>query len=319
MTAEASAPLVSVVLATHDRCDRLRQLLDSLERQALAPERFEVVIVDDASSDGTPALLSERERRGTLRLRVLRHEDSRGPAGARNAGWRAATAPLIAFTDDDCIADPRWLEAALAVHEADRSAVIQGRTDPNPAEQRIQGPLAHTVQIHVLGPSYETCNIFYPRELLDRLGGFDEESFSMPGGEDTDLAWKAIDLGRSTRWAEDARVWHAVTWLGPIGKVRMAWRWHETMLVFKRHPGLREHLIHGVFWKWQHYHLARTMLAVALPRRWWPLRWWLAAPYVNYLVDRRTGPILAPAIVAHDLTEMIACVRGAVRYRFPVI
>jgi glycosyltransferase involved in cell wall biosynthesis len=318
----AAAPLVSVVLATHNRADRLQALLESLREQTLDRERFEVVVVDDASSDGrTPEVLDAEAARGELRLTLIRRDVAEGPAHARNKGWRVAKAALIAFTDDDCVVVPRWLEAALEVAGEHPGAVIQGRTDanPDPEEQRLLSPFSHTVVVQRLGPSYETCNVFYPRELLELLGGFDEESFSMPGGEDTDLAWKAMEIGRETAWAEEAQAYHAVTWLGPIGRIRLAWRWHETILCFKRHPGLREHLIHGVFWKWTHYHLARTLLAIALPRRLWPLRWWLAAPYVSYLVDRRTGPLLAPAIVAHDVTETIAAVRGAIRYRVLVI
>ena len=319
----ASTPDVSVVLATHNRAKRLAALLESLRAQTIGTGRFEVIVVDDASSDdgATRAVLHAESARGELDLRVVHHETSSGPASARNEGWRLARAPLVAFTDDDCVVVPEWLEAGLDIAEEHPGAVIQGPTDPSldPEERKLLGPLCHTVQVIKLGPSYETCNIFYPRELLEELGGFDEVSFSMPGGEDTDLAWKAMEIGRETVWADRAQAYHAITWSGPVGRVKLAWRWHETMLIFKRHPGLRRYLVRGVFWKDTHYQLARTMLAVALPRRWWPLRWWLAAPYVNYLVNRRTGPLLAPVIVAHDLTEMVACVRGSLRYRVLVI
>jgi hypothetical protein len=91
------------------------------------------------------------------------------------------------------------------------------------------------------------------------------------------------------------------------------------MLCFKRHPGLRKHLIAKVFWKQTHYDLARFVLAMILPRRLWPLRWWLAARYVVHLTNRRSGPLLAPYLVLHDLVEVVAVLRGAVRYRVPVI
>jgi hypothetical protein len=70
-----------------------------------------------------------------------------------------------------------------------------------------------------------------------------------------------------------------------------------------------------VFWKWNHYALARAVLALLLPRRWWPVQWWLAAPYVDMLTNRRSGPLLAPYLVLHDLVEVVAVVRGGVRYR----
>ena len=106
-------PEIAVVAATHNRSDRLAALLDALRAQTLGSDRFEVVIVDDASSDGTRELLAEARGRGDLALTVLHQDSSRGPAAARNAGWRAATAPLVAFTDDDCRPSPGWLAAGL--------------------------------------------------------------------------------------------------------------------------------------------------------------------------------------------------------------
>ena len=83
-----TAPLVSVVTATHNRADRLSALLDALHAQTLAREAFEVVIVDDASSDRTRDVLEREERRGQLRMRTARHDEPKGPATARNRGWR---------------------------------------------------------------------------------------------------------------------------------------------------------------------------------------------------------------------------------------
>ena len=78
---------IAVVAATHNRRDRLAALLDALRAQTIGTERFEVVIVDDASSDGTRELLADAVWRGDIALTVLRHGASRGPAAARNAGW----------------------------------------------------------------------------------------------------------------------------------------------------------------------------------------------------------------------------------------
>ena len=314
-------PRVSVVLATHNRAARLVALLDSLREQTIGPSAFEVIVVDDASDDdGATRATLEAAAAGDLDLRVVHREASRGPAVARNQGWRAARAPLVAFTDDDCRAAPQWLEAALAVAGAHPGAIVQGRTDPMPEEFERFSPFHHTLVIHEAGPSYETCNIFYPRALLERLGGFDEEHFSGPGGEDTDLAWRAIGQGVETVFAEEAQAYHAVQWLGPIGKLKLASRWHETMLVFKRYPELRRrHMVARVFWKWEHYMLARMVLAALLPRRLWPVKYWLVAPYLYHLSNRRTGPLLVPYLLLHDAVETFAVLRGAVRYRTLVI
>ncbi|MGH2840341.1 MAG: glycosyltransferase family 2 protein, partial [Solirubrobacteraceae bacterium] len=174
---------VAVVVATRDRAGRLAQLLDALERQTLASERMEVVVVDDGSSDGTGELLAERAD-GPLPLRWVSQPQSRGPAAARNRGWRMTTAPLIAFTDDDCVPAEGWLEALLTLAAARPQAVVQGCTLPNPAELEGLDAFAKTLTITGPSPHFQTCNIIYPRPILEQLDGFDE-AFPAPTGEDT--------------------------------------------------------------------------------------------------------------------------------------
>jgi glycosyltransferase involved in cell wall biosynthesis len=307
-------------MATRDRPMRLARQLATLRAQTLDAALYEIVVVDDASGPETVELLRrEAAREDGPRLTVIRRETPGGPGGARNTGWRSARGRLIAFTDDDCEATPRWLEAGLAAHRARPDAFIQGPVSPIPAELPSFGPFSHTVEVASLGPNFQTANIFYPRELLERLGGFDETAHRRTG-EDTDLAWRAIEhLGVEPVWAEDARVHHAVMQLGPIGKLRLAWRWDETALSFKRFRGRRRHVQFGVFWSPTHLWLLRAVLALVVPRRYWYLRLWLAAPYVNRLTNRRSGPLVAPYIILHDLVEIAACVRGALRYRVLVI
>lgn len=310
---DPAAPRVSVVFATRDRPQRLAALLDSLRHQTLGAEEFEVVAVDDGSALENRRVLQAALDRGDLQLHVIWRESSGGPAVARNAGWRAARAPLVAFTDDDCASAEDWLEQGLRAAERDPGAILQGPVEPIPEELHRLTYFHHTFTNRDCGPWFETANIFYPRAVLERLGGFDE-SFTAPGGEDTDLAWRALAQGIPARPAPEALVHHAVSALGVRGKLRRANRWTGTVRVFADHPGLRRHLVAGVFWSPTHYALARAMLALCLPRRWWPLRLWLAAPYVTHVSDRRSGPLLAPYIVLHDLVEMQAVLRGAARH-----
>jgi GT2 family glycosyltransferase len=306
-------PRVSVVTATFNRPQRLAALLDSLRAQTI--DDFEVLVVDDASTDATARVLAEQEARGDLDLRVVRREANGGQAAARNDGWRAARAPLVAFTDDDCTADPGWLEAGLAaIAAAPEGAVVQGRTDPIEDELARFGPYSTTHWIHTAGPWFETCNIFYPRALLERLGGFDAPAFGRWGGEDTDLAWRAIEAGAPVAYAPEARVRHAVHVLGPLGRLRFAARAGQTMRVFARHPELRRrHAIRGLFWKWSHYRLVLLIAALVLPRRLWPVHLWLAAPYLAHEAPR-SGKALAPYVLVHDLVEMGAAARGSVKH-----
>jgi GT2 family glycosyltransferase len=309
-------PLVSVVVATYNRPARLAALLESLRDQTLPSDAFEVVIVDNGSAAATQELLDGVSAAGGLQLRVVRHTSTRGPAGARNAGWPLATAPLVAFTDDDCTADARWLRAALEVHADHPRAVIQGRTEPNPRELDAQGLFSRTVRVDRLGPQYETCNVFYPRAALELLGGFVESFDPFPGGEDTDLAWRAIEAGWDTVFAPQARVFHAVERIGLSGTLRVAARWTPTVRVFAEHPQTRSMLYHGVFWNVWHYLLWRSVLALAGPA--W-LRRLLLTRHLSELRRRSratgSGGWAVPFLILHDAVECWAIARGARRYR----
>jgi GT2 family glycosyltransferase len=311
---------------TRDRVGRLRRLLDSLRAQTVRD--FEVIVVDDACTRGTPELLRREAERdpddGRLDLRAVRREEPGGPARARNEGWRLARAPLVVFMDDDCTVTEDWLRELLEAADAAPGAIVQGRTVPNPAETGKLGPYSRSLRVEEPGPYYQGTNILYPRELLKRLGGFDADSFPGFYGEDTDLAWRAIELGTPVEWAPRALVHHAVFEVGPLATLRIATRWTQSIQIFKRHPALRgPHLTYGVFWKGSHYLLVRALLALLLRRRSRMLALWLGAPYVRHLLIRGErdggGARAAPFYLVHDLVEMVTVLRGALRYRTPVI
>jgi glycosyltransferase involved in cell wall biosynthesis len=313
-------PLVSVVIATHDRPDRLERALLALRAQTLRPDSYEIVVVDDGSGPATTETIRRflGDDDGPT-VTVLRQDPSRGPAAARNRGWRSARAPLVAFTDDDCETTTGWLQELVLSADANPGAIVQGPTVPNPAEAEALDGFSHTLSGTKLGPWFETANILYPRGVLERVGGFDEEAFSGPGGEDTDLAWKAMGTGARAVWAGEAVVHHAVAPVGWRGLLRKAWKWDETMLCFKRHPVLRQELFWGVFWTRQHVLLALALLAAGLPGLPRVVRAALVVPYARRLYAGRRTPMLAPFRLALDLVETAACVRGSLRYRVLVL
>lgn len=321
-----TVPDVSVVVATRDRRDRLAALLAGLRAQTIDPERFEVVVVDDGSTDGTPALLADEAARGDLDLRTIRLGRSAGPAAARNRGWRVARAQTIAFTDDDCVPDPGWLEAGLRACGGNPGAIVQGRTTPSAEEWERLGPVAraftHTVEVREADPHLQTCNVFYPRDVLEREEGFDEAVFARVEGEDADLAWRAIAAGALTAFAPDASVVHGRIPIGAIGRLRRAASWD--LKAYALHRGLREAwFTRRWFWLGRHYLLARALVAAVLPRWLLPVKAWLAAPYAAHLVERGRaeggGPALAPYYLLADLLELGAAARASVRYRVPML
>ena len=290
-----------MVVPAHARPERLSALLG-----ALAPQDCEVIVAADAPTPAVRAVLAEAG------VRVV-EPAGRGPAAARNAGWRAARTELVAFTDDDCLPAPGWV-AALAAAAGD-GAVVQGRVEPLPAERGRLGPFARTLVVESAGPFFQTANILYERALLERLGGFDE-TYAFPAGEDTDLGWRAREAGAEVRYAPDALVWHAVHELGWRGMVRDAPRWGSALRLVKRHPAIREHFDHRFFWKRSHARLLLAAGGLVVSRR---AGWLAALPWLA--VHRHEHPSAAslvralPAHLAVDAAEVAAFARGSLRAR----
>ena len=239
---------VAVVVATRNRADLLLRLLDTLAAQRGAPP-FEVVVVDDGSTDGTPERVEKAATALPMPVRVLRQEQSTGPAGARNRGWQATDAPLVAFTDDDCVPVLGWLAALAAAVETDGAALAAGVTT-YPAEQAdLRATWSYWMEDDGESGHYSTCNVLYRRDALVAVDGFDSEGFRhrtrrrgvsrCVNGEDTDLAWRAIGAGFGATIAPDAVVHHEVFPLRWGEHVRNIPRLEGLVLLMKKHPHLR--------------------------------------------------------------------------------
>lgn len=313
----------SVVVATHNRRDRVHRLLDCLAAQVGAPA-FEVVVVDDGSSDDTSPSLAARTG-DPFELIAVRLEPNRGPAAARNAGWRAARASLVYFTDDDCVPEADWLAAlTAAVAEVD---VAQGRTVPDDAQADRYGPFSRTMVVPYEEGFYETCNIVYRRSLLEQLGGFDE-TFRFPYGEDTDLAWRAREIGARTTFAADAVVKHDVWPSDFRAHLRDMRRREGLVLAFKKHPQLRGYLGRGLFFRQIHPPTVTTcsaLLWLAIrPRS--GVRWTAAAgaalwyAWVCHLVRHKPPrrwqwTTVVPLAFIADTYEVAVMARASFKYR----
>jgi GT2 family glycosyltransferase len=314
---------IAVVVATHNRPRRLAAMLAALRAQERPAD--EVVVVDDGSTAETAAVLGAELERAELPLRVIRRDRAGGPAIARDQGWRASEAPLIAFTDDDCAPAPEWLAELERAADAEPDRFIQGMTLPDPAELGGYGPFSRSIWVRELDPAFQTCNIAYPRRLLERIDGFDTATFGRaPGGEDCDLGWRAIEAGARPLFAPDALVHHAVDDVGAIGKLRVAARWTTPMAAYARHRELRRSTFRfGIFWKEIHWLFFKALLGALLPNRWHALRAWLIYPYLQDIWARGRleggGPLLAPYFILHDAVEIVAVARAAVRTRTPML
>ncbi len=241
---------VAIVVATRDRVALLLRLLDALAGQEGAPD-FEVVVVDDGSSDETAARARARAAELPFPVRVVQQERSTGPAGARNRGWRQTPAEVVVFTDDDCVPEPDWLRELVGALERDGADLAAGVTTFTADQADRRGTWAYWMEDDGRGGHYSTSNVAYRRVALEAVGGFDDEGFVNPShrrsaprcvnGEDTDLAWRAIGAGYRSTIAPGAVVYHDVFSLAWREHLRNVPRLAGLVLLIKKHPHLRAH------------------------------------------------------------------------------
>jgi len=313
-----SPPEIAVVIPTRGRETRLAFGLEALTGQ-LEADRFEVLVVRDEDAPGPFA-----PQPPGLRVRYLMRPGAAGPAAKRNFGWRSTQAPLVAFTDDDCRAAPHWL-ASLLEAAPGPDAFLQGRTAPDPEERQLLHGLARSMDVAEPTGWFETCNMAYPRELLERLDGFDER-FDF-GGEDTDLAYRAIAAGAQPRFLEDAIVWHAVVSRSGPAALREATRWRDAAAVVARHPELHDALFRRHFWNRAHMGLAIGLAGLIFARRAPAITLMAALPYldvrVNWREPRARGVarslVTLPLYALIDAIEIAARLPSALRHRVAVI
>jgi glycosyltransferase involved in cell wall biosynthesis len=275
---------VSVVVPTYQRAASLPGLIAALEAQTLPPDRFEVIVADDASGDDTPRVLAELASRARVALRVIRNERNLGPGATRNAAWRTSTAPIVAFTDDDCTPQPGWLEAGLRAFDEGSPGVVQGRTLPDPSAPRTAW--AKTVRVDRLTGLFESCNIFYRWDVLQEIGGFDEE-IKVPFGEDTAAGWEARRRGHTATFAPEALVYHSVTHPGARYWWRYAMMHRNFPLLVRKFPEMRRELLWLRLFMWRDRAVFDAALAGIAAGIAWPPAFALVLPYLYKRVPRR--------------------------------
>jgi GT2 family glycosyltransferase len=303
---------LGLIVPTHERPLRLRWLLNALEEAEDPGVPWELVVAHNAGDAPTRELLAERGVRSV----VL--PDGAGPAALRNAAWRASGADTIVFTDDDCRPPAGWLRTLAAVARANPGAIVQGATQPDPDELGVfqRAPHARSQQIDPPHVMAQTCNIAYPRAVLDAAGGFDE-TFPQAVGEDTDLALRARAAGAPYVAAPEALTYHAVDW-GLVRRMRGSWRWQHMVLLVRKHPELRRELpLRGLAWKTAHAAWLLAAAGLVLRRPWLALPWLLGVPVVYGRHPRalaRTA-LEVPGRFALDGVETAALLRGSARHR----
>ncbi|HET7813445.1 MAG TPA: glycosyltransferase [Candidatus Baltobacteraceae bacterium] len=165
---------VSIVVPVYNGADTLKTCLQSLQTQTLPRERYEIIVVDDGSSDASAQIALDAG------VQLIRQPNGGAPA-ARNTGIAAARGTWVAFTDSDCVASRGWLAALLQAAQSVPGALgAAGKT----IGLKSQTPAARFVDLmggldairslqHPRFPFAPTANVLYSREALEKAGGFD--------------------------------------------------------------------------------------------------------------------------------------------------
>lgn len=211
---------ISVVIATHNRAESLRDCLYSLVTQSFSPRRFEIIVVNDGSIDSTPSVLDEFARYFKASFVRIDHANQ-GVSAARNEGIAVARSRIIAFTDDDCILPPDWLDRIASLWEKAGEGIVgiggpltTVTTGTPTFTSRFINYLDEFNYIPVLTdwyikpvhvscltgvetvPYLRTANASFRKKCLEEIGGFDA-AFKQPGGEDPDLCYRLMKCGYS--------------------------------------------------------------------------------------------------------------------------
>jgi GT2 family glycosyltransferase len=199
-----SWPHVSVVVCTHNGSATLRECLEGLDE--LDYPGYEVIVVDDGSTDSSAAIASEYD------CRLIRTEN-RGLSSARNTGLAVASGEIVAYIDDDARPDRDWLKYLAHTFMTTSHAGVGG---PNLAFAE-DGLIARCVAnapggpTHVLLSDQEAehipgCNMAFRRQALEQVGGFDAQFHA--AGDDVDICWRLRERGLTLGFSPAAVVWH---------------------------------------------------------------------------------------------------------------
>ena len=197
-------PRISVVVCTYNGARTIRDCFEGLKR--LEYPDYEVIVVDDGSTDATAAIARQYD------CRLIRTEN-RGLASARNTGLGAATGEIVAYIDDDAYPDPHWLTYLAAMFLSTSHAAVGGPNLAPPGD----GPIAECIARAPGGPNHVLlsdreaehipgCNMAFRKTRLEAIGGFDPQFRT--AGDDVDVCWRLEECGWTLGFSAAAMVWH---------------------------------------------------------------------------------------------------------------
>ena len=202
--AQEGWPKISVVVCSFNGASTIRDTLAGVTQ--LEYPDYEVILVDDGSTDGTCNIAKEYD------IRIISTENQ-GLSSARNTGWRAAKGEYVAYIDDDAYPDPHWLMYLAATFRSTNYVGVGGPNLAPPEDGSIAQSVANAPggPVHVLISDREAehipgCNMAFRRQALEAIEGFDPRYRT--AGDDVDVCWRLQQKGGRLGFHPAAVVWH---------------------------------------------------------------------------------------------------------------
>jgi glycosyltransferase involved in cell wall biosynthesis len=237
-----------VVISVKNRSEMLWDCFQGLAAQGYPKDRFEVVLIDNCSSEDLNPVVDRARRELGLSFQTRRTDVDKGPAPARNLGVSMARGEIIAFTDSDCRPTPGWIALGAAEFARAEVALVSGPVLPKPEQTAtLTSKLSFVTPTE--HPTFPTANLFVRKSVFEAHHGFDVTlSFRDPFDRatecaDTDLAWRIIKAGHERRFLPDAVMLHEIERQGVWFWMLEGTRLFLVPELVRRHPELRSQLL----------------------------------------------------------------------------
>jgi GT2 family glycosyltransferase len=291
MNGPATSIALSVCVCTANRADDLSLTLESLAQLRIPQGRgVEFIIVDNASTDATPALLSAAAARFPFPFVVLQ-EPIRGLAPARNCALRHARGEVIAWIDDDCVPAEDWIERLLAHFDEDPALdLLTGRVElydsshyPITVNTSLDPAILDELRAYenfVIG-----CNLAFRRRLIERIGVFDPRfraGAPLRAAEDSDFSFRALRKGCRIAYAPDVLLYHnhkRVT-LDQVMRLRRNYSYRDEALLMKHLLAGGRTAARSFYWRFR-----GNIGRILRPTAWLPTRMGYAAVMLEFFAS----------------------------------